>query len=152
MRRDAGCGHLHGDGDNGEHLLPELRGIIDDGSPCRHTKTQLVAHVLVDEHLRRRHPRSLSRAPASSCTQGRFHKLSKGFRSRIFTFEKGFRTLADGRVLFPVLGKVKYLFFGLAQPFGSLSSYGREGHPMLSQLFDWQRSIYHNVYFSNGSW
>ena len=23
---------------------------------------------------------------------------------------------------------------------------------MLSQLFDWQRSIYHNVYFSNGSW
>jgi hypothetical protein len=29
------------------------------------------------------------------------------------------------------------------------SSYAREGHHVLSQLFDWQRSIYHNVYFSN---
>jgi len=30
------------------------------------------------------------------------------------------------------------------------SSYAREGHHVLSQLFDWQRFIYHNVYCSNG--
>jgi len=32
------------------------------------------------------------------------------------------------------------------------SSYAREGHHVLSQLFDWQRFIYHHVYCSNGSW
>ena len=33
-----------------------------------------------------------------------------------------------------------------------LPSYAREGHHVLSQLFDWQRFIYHIVYCSNGSW
>ena len=32
------------------------------------------------------------------------------------------------------------------------ASYAREGHHMLSQLFDWQRFIYHNVHCSNGAW
>jgi hypothetical protein len=32
------------------------------------------------------------------------------------------------------------------------SSYAREGHHVLSQLFDWQRFIYHIFYCSNGSW
>jgi hypothetical protein len=32
------------------------------------------------------------------------------------------------------------------------SSYAREGHHVLSQLFDWQRFIYHSFYCSNGSW
>jgi hypothetical protein len=33
-----------------------------------------------------------------------------------------------------------------------LPSYASEGHHVLSQLFDWQRFIYHIVYCSNGSW
>ena len=32
------------------------------------------------------------------------------------------------------------------------SSYAREGHHVLSQLFDWQRFIYHSFYCSTGSW
>jgi hypothetical protein len=42
----------------------------------------------------------------------------------------------------------EYMTFGSRE----LPSYAREGHHVLSQLFDWQRFIYHIVYCSNGSW
>jgi hypothetical protein len=52
---------------------------------------------------------------------------------------------APRRVPCPMVGHLKHSFFGLSQP-------AREGHHVLSQLFDWQRFIYHLFYCSNGSW
>ena len=52
---------------------------------------------------------------------------------------------APRRVPCPMVGHLKHSFFGLSQP-------AREGHHVLSQLFDWQRFIYHRFYCSNGSW
>ena len=64
-------------------MLPELRGIIDDGSPCRRTKTQIVAHVLVDEHLRRRHPRSLSRTLQESAEEKMLDAVMQQARAQV---------------------------------------------------------------------
>ena len=43
---------------------------------------------------------------------------------------------APRRVPCPMVGHLKHSLFGLAQP-------KSEGHHVLSQLFDWQRFIYH---------
>jgi len=51
-----------------------------------------------------------------------------------------------------IKGHLKHLFFGLSQPKNECFELAREGHHVLSQLFDWQRFIYHIVYCSNGSW
>ena len=50
--------------------------------------------------------------------------------------------VTDAASTFPSVGESETFTFRPCSAFWILIQYGREGHPVLSQLFDWQRCIY----------